>query len=72
MSTFFSRSISEQVNKWRSKNVSVNIHVYALYYYLLSKIAKKKYFSFSFLLLDAVCKEILSDYLQSINFKVQL
>ena len=33
--------------------------------------AKKEFFSFSFLFLDAVCKEILSDYLQSVNFKVQ-
>ena len=30
---------------------------------------KKEFFSFSFLLLDAVCKEILSDYLQSVNLK---
>ena len=44
------------------------MHCIIIYYQKL----QKKNFSFSFLLLDAVCKEILSDYLQSINFKVQL
>ena len=43
------------------------MHCIIIYY---QRLQKKN--SFSFLLLDAVCKEILSDYLQSINFKVQL
>ena len=38
MSTFFSRSISEQVNKWRSKNVSVKNACWFLEIFLLLSI----------------------------------